>query len=417
MADTLDDTHRRAGRRGYLWWLVLAALLAGGYWYFSRGADTPPQGRPGGPMAGMMAMPVPVRLAQAQVEPIQQVFDAVGTVTARQTVSVRSRVDGLLEAVYFDDGQAVQAGAVLAQIDPRPFQVRLDQARGQLLQVQAQLENARQDLKRFQTLFRQNSIARQQLDTQLALVAQLEGQVVAGQATVDEAALELEFTKITAPISGRLGIGQLDAGNMIRSSDAEGLVVITRTQPIDVMFSLPQSQLQAVRDPWRDGQVLKVDLYGRDNAQWLASGTLQAVDNQIDVATGTVRVKAAVENEDEQLFPNQFVNVRLQVAQREQLVVPVNAVQYGSVGAFVYHVGDDDTVSIQTVETGWVEGRRIAVLKGLQAGDRVVVEGTDRLREGAKVRVVQDTPQAAGDAATATPPSRPAGRSAAPAGH
>ena len=368
-------------------------------------------------MAGMMAMQVPVRLAQAQVEPIHQVFDAVGTVTARQTVSVRSRVDGLLEAVYFEDGQTVQAGDTLALVDPRPFQVRLDQARGQLLQVQAQLENARQDLKRFQTLFRQNSIARQQLDTQLALVAQLEGQVVAGQATVDEAALELEFTKITAPISGRLGIGQLDAGNMIRSSDAEGLVVITRTQPIDVMFSLPQSQLQAVRDPWREGQVLKVDLYGRDNAQWLAAGTLLAVDNQIDVATGTVRVKAAVANEDEQLFPNQFVNVRLQVAQREQLVVPVNAVQYGSVGAFVYRVGDDDTVSIQTVEPGWVEGQRVAILKGLQAGDRVVVEGTDRLREGAKVRVVQDTPEPAGDAATATPPARPAGRTAAPAGH
>ena len=417
MADTLDDTNRRSGKRGYLWWLVLAALLAGGYWYFSRGSEPAPQGRPGGPMAGMMAMQVPVRLAQAQVEPIHQVFDAVGTVTARQTVSVRSRVDGLLEAVYFEDGQAVQAGDTLALIDPRPFQVRLDQARGQLQQVQAQLDNARQDLKRFQTLFRQNSIARQQLDTQLALVAQLDGQVVAGQAAVDEAALELEFTKITAPISGRLGIGQLDAGNMIRSSDAEGLVVITRTRPIDVMFSLPQSQLQAVRDPWRDGQVLKVDLYGRDNAQWLASGTLLAVDNQIDVATGTVRVKAAVENEDEQLFPNQFVNVRLQVAQREQLVVPVNAVQYGSVGAFVYRVGDDDTVSIQTVETGWVEGRRIAILKGLQAGDRVVVEGTDRLREGAKVRVVQDTPQAAGDAAAATPPARPAGRTAAPAGH
>lgn len=416
MADTLDDTNRRSGRRGYLWWLVLAALLAGGYWYFFRGPEPAPQGRPGGPMAGMMAAQVPVRLAQAQVEPIHQVFDAVGTVTARQTVSVRSRVDGLLEAVYFDDGQTVQAGDVLAQIDPRPFQVRLDQARGQLLQVQAQLENARQDLKRFQTLFRQNSIARQQLDTQLALVAQLEGQVVAGQAAVDEAALELEFTKITAPISGRLGIGQLDAGNMIRSSDAEGLVVITRTQPIDVMFSLPQSQLQAVRDPWRDGQVLKVDLYGRDNAQWLASGALQAVDNQIDVATGTVRVKAAVENEDEQLFPNQFVNVRLQVAQREQLVVPVNAVQYGSVGAFVYRVGDDDTVSIQTVETGWVEGQRIAVLKGLQAGDRVVVEGTDRLREGAKVRVVQDTPDAAGDAGSSKPPVR-AGGTAAPAGH
>ncbi|MGE4369046.1 MAG: MdtA/MuxA family multidrug efflux RND transporter periplasmic adaptor subunit [Burkholderiaceae bacterium] len=380
-------------RRRWVWLVLLAAVLGAGYWFFWRPASAPPDSVPAAAgFRGMAPAPVPVRTVAAAQEPIERVFDAVGTVTAFETVTVRSRVDGQLQAVYFTDGAAVQAGDVLALVDPRPFQVRLDQANGQLAQTQAQLNNARQDLARFQTLFRQSSIARQQVDSQLALVAQLQAQVQADQAAVDEAALQLSFTRIQAPIDGRLGLGKVDAGNMIASGDTEGLVVITRTRPISVRFSLPQSQLQAVLAQRKADASLRVELYGRDDRQRLASGVLVAIDNQIDVATGTVALQADFPNEDESLFPNQFVNVRLFVDRRDSVVIPQVAVQHGSVGAFVYVLNSDSTVSLRKVVTGWVQDERVAIVSGLEPGDRVVVEGADRLRDGAKARDVNAAP-------------------------
>lgn len=338
----------------------------------------------------MAAMTVPVRVATVEQQPISTLFSAVGTVTAFNTVTVRSRVDGELQRIYFDDGQKVKAGDVLAQIDPRPFQVALDQALGQQAQNQAQLQNARSDLKRYEQLFAQNSLARQQLETQRALVQQYQGAQKSDQANVDSARLQLEFSKITAPISGRLGLRVVDQGNLISSGSTEGLVVITQTQPISVFFSLPQAQLPAVLERFGGGQALQVDAFDGGFNRKLAQGTLEAIDNQIDVATGTVRLKARFDNDDDTLFPNQFVNVRLRVSTQDNaLVIPTAAVQQGSAGAFVYVVGEDDTVTIQPVRTGTIEGRHVAVTDGLAAGQRVVTEGVDRLRAGTRVQIIQ----------------------------
>lgn len=376
------------------WFWILAALLlvAGLVWWYGNSAGP---GRTNGPaapsgMGGMMAMKVPVRLATVEQTSISTLFTAVGTVTAFNTVTVRSRVDGELQRLYFQDGQRVKAGDVLAQIDPRPFQVALDQALGQQAQNLAQLKNAQRDLQRYEQLFAQNSLALQQLETQRALVQQYQGARKSDQANVDSARLQLEFSRITAPISGLLGLRVVDEGNLVSSGSTEGLVVITQTQPISVLFSLPQGQLPAVLERFRQLETLAVEAYDGGFNRLLAKGQLEAVDNQIDVATGTVRLKARFENNDDALFPNQFVNVRLRVStQDDALVIPTAAVQQGSTGAFVYVVDDEDIVSMQPVKTGVTEGRRVAVLEGLVAGQRVVTEGVDRLRAGARVQPVQ----------------------------
>lgn len=381
------ETHRLRWRT--LLSLLLALLLiAGGYWLATRQPDEPV--RRGSPFGrGMTAgMPVPVKVATAETGPLHYVIKAIGTVTAFNTVTVRSQVDGELTHIAFEEGAAVSQGEVLAQIDPRDYQVQLDQALGQKAQNEALLLNAQRDLQRYQQLFRQNSIARQQVDTQAAQVSQLQGAIKSDQAAIDDARLKLGYTQITAPISGRAGLRKVDAGNIINASNADGLVVITQTQPIAVMFSLPQVQLPDVLKKLRSGQVLVVDVYDRDDATRLASGKLMAVDNQIDVATGTVRLKARFANEDELLFPNQFVNVRVRVETTEALQVPAMAVQQGTIGAFVYRVDEDDRVHIQTVKTGRVDDGQIGIVSGLAPGQRVVIEGVDRLREGAEVEVV-----------------------------
>lgn len=370
--------------------VVVVALAA--YWYLNRSGapgTSGPMGR-GGPGA-MGALTVPVRTAMIESGAIRLVLPAVGTVTALNTVTVRSRVDGELQHIYFTDGQKVKAGDLLAQIDPRPFQVQLDQALGQQAQNLAQLRNAQNDLKRYEQLFKQNSIARQQLDAQRALVQQYQGVQVSDKAAVDSARLQLGFTRITAPISGRLGLRLVDQGNLVSSGGTEGLVVITQTQPIAVVFSLPQTQLPQVLDRFNKGDKLMVELYDSTDTRKLSQGVLASIDNQIDVATGTVKLKAQFPNEDESLFPNQFVNVRLVVSTNDQaVVVPTQAVQQGSIGTFVYKVGADNTVKVQRIVTGTTEGRRVAVLDGLQAGDQVVTEGVDRLRDGSKVQIVKE---------------------------
>lgn len=395
--------------------LLVAAAVA--YWMFSAGdAGKAPTGAGPGMSfggAGFRSLPVPVRLATARVETLQHTLTAIGTVTAFNTVVVRSRVGGELLQVHFEEGQEVQAGDLLAQIDPREFQVALDQARGQQQQNAAQLESARRDLERYRLLNRQNSIARQQVEQQAALVKQLEGTQVSDQAAVDSAGLQLSYTRITAPIAGRVGLRKVDQGNIINPSDADGIVTITQTQPISVEFTLPQSDVGDVLDQLRKGRKLEVVLYDQNDVNELARGELMSLDNQIDVMTGTLRLKARFDNADGRLFPNQFVNVRLLVSEEDALAVPSAAVQVGSIGSFVFVVGEDGTASIRRIVTGRVDGPRTAVIDGLQAGERVVVEGTDRLREGGRVDVVSIDGR---EMAPAKPAAQPeSGRNGAPA--
>ncbi|WP_175125955.1 MdtA/MuxA family multidrug efflux RND transporter periplasmic adaptor subunit [Achromobacter animicus] len=350
-----------------------------------------PGGRAGGrpPMAAMANLPVPVRIATAAQQDIDIFLRSLGTVTAYNTVTVRSRVSGELVDVAFQEGQQVKAGDLLAQVDPRAFQVALDQARGTQMQNLAQLENARRDLQRYQALFKQDSIARQQVDTQAALVRQYEGTVKSDQANVDNAKLQLDYARITAPISGRLGLRQVDRGNLVSSADTNGLVVITQTQPISVVFTLPETQLPEVRAELAAGKTLTVDAYDRADTRRIATGTLETLDNQIDVTTGTLKLKARFDNADDALFPNQFVNVRLHVLTRKDVTaIPTAAVQQGSAGAFVFLVQDDNTIAVRQVKLGAINSGMVAVNEGLKAGDRVVTEGTDRLRAGAKVEIL-----------------------------
>ncbi len=382
----------RARRRSWLFWTVLAlAGLAVVFWWY-QGDDKGMDGLRGFPGQGMST---PVRVAQATDGAVARRIDAIGTVTASGTVTVRPRVDGLLETIAFQDGQAVQTGDLLAQIDPEPFRIQLDQALGQQAQNAAQLANARRDLERYERLFKQDSVARQQLDTARARVLELQGQARMDAAAVDDARRQLGYTRIEAPISGRLGLRRVDAGNMIQASDADGLVVITRSQPIDVVFAVPQTRLDEVLTSQAGGEGLLVEALSRDADHVLARGELAAVDNQIDVSTGTVSLKARFGNEDDALFPNQFVNVRLYLGEQRGVIVPVRAVQQGSVGAFVYRVDAQQRAHIVPVRTGTGDSERVVIEDGLQAGDLVVVDGTDRLREDSPVEIVTADPQAA----------------------
>jgi len=353
-----------------------------------------PQGaRPGGG-ANPWNAPVPVRVIAAQTSDLKVQIKAIGTVTPLQTVLVQSRVSGPLQQVFFTEGEKVEAGQLLAQIDPAPYQVKLAQAQGTQQQNVAQLQNAEADLALYQKLKQQNSISAQQFNAQQALVNQLKGTLKSNQAQIDAAQLELGYTQIKAPISGRLGLRKVDAGNLVQANSAEGLVTITQSSPIAVQFTIPETQLQAVRAAVQAGKKLTVEAWDRAEQQKISDGLLTTLDNQIDLATGTLKLKAQFANDNEELFPNQFVNVRLNVAVQQGAVTIVqDAVQYGSQGTYVYTVDDNNKAQLKMLKLGAVDNGLIAVEEGLKAGDLVILEGLDRLRPGRDVEVVQKPAQ------------------------
>ncbi len=358
---------------------VIALLLIAGC-----GAEQPAQARAGG------QPPVPVVTREVGSGSLTVYLDALGTVTPSSSVLVRSRVDGQLLRVHFSEGQLIRAGELLAEIDPRPFQVQLAQMRGQLARDEAMLRGARVDLERYRELWQQDSIARQRVDSQEALVAQYEGEVEAVRGLVGNASLQLEYATITAPIGGRVGLRQVDAGNVIHSADSQGLVLITQLQPIQVLFTLPEDSLPRLLPRLQQGEQLVVAAYDREFSRRLAIGKLVSVDNQIDATTGSVRLKAQFDNSDYALFPNQFVNIRLALETlADAVLAPSVAIQRGNRGNFVYAVNDDASVRLQPVTLGATEGDRVAVTDGLVPGDIVVVEGVDRLRAGAVVAPIK----------------------------
>jgi multidrug efflux system membrane fusion protein len=361
------------------------AIVAGAGWYISQTGTTPAPRQGAGRFGA--GTPTPVGIATAAKGEVPVVIRALGTVVPLQTVNVKTQITGQLIKVEFKEGQMVKQGDLLAVVDPRPYDVALQQAIGQQQKDEALLKNAQVDLERYRKLVAQDSIARQQLDTQQSLVRQYEAALVIDQAAVDAAKLNVTYTKIVAPLTGRIGLRTVDPGNYVSMSDATSICIIIQVQPISVLFTIPEDTLPSVRERLKAGAKLEVRVLDRAQKNELAVGRLDTHDNLIDITTGTVKLRAVFDNKDDTLFPNQFVNVRLLVdTVKDATVVPVAAIQRGQPGTFVYLVKADDTVEIRVVELGATDGEKVQVVKGLQPGDQVVIDGTDRLRDGAKIR-------------------------------
>lgn len=403
MANQTQENVKKPSKRLQL--AIFVLIVIGGYYgwqYFSndpsgdnattqsQGAGGPPLSR-NGPGAGARgAMVTPVRVETVQQKDMEVRVPGLGTVTAFNTVGVRSQVSGPIVNIAFTEGQEVKQGDLLFEIDPRPFQIQLQQAQGQQARNAAELANARQDLKRYQTLFKQDSIARQQVDTQAALVQRLEAQAYSDKAAVDEAKLNLEYTKVLAPIDGRLGLRNVDIGNLVTANSTDALVSITQVKPISVVFSMPEIHLAEVATQYAKGAKLEVTLMDRDNRQELATGELVSMDNLVDVSTGTIKLKANFSNEDERLFPNQFVNTRLKIRQVPQaMVISTDAIQNSSNGPFLFRVGKDNTAEMVPVKLGVTDGIYTQILKGVALGEQIITEGVDRLRNGSKIEIIQ----------------------------
>jgi multidrug efflux system membrane fusion protein len=379
-----------ARSRARLWivgFVLLGAAIYGYNYFWGSAADAAkPRGRFGG-MGGPQG-PVPVRLAPVTRETIDVEVRALGTVTPLNTVTVRNRLDGELIRVNFTEGQTVAEGQLLAEIDPRPYEVALNQVQGQLEENRARMKNAQGDLARYQKLQSEGLITSQQVTTQEALVQQYQGALQANEAQVSNARLQLTYTRVVAPISGRLGLRQVDAGNLVRSGDANGLVVITQMRPISVLFTVPEAELPAVLQAMHKGQRLPVEAWDRSEKLRIATGVLKTVDNQIDTATGSIKLRAEFSNETELLFPNQFVNIRLRVSRLENVpVIPSASVQRASFGTFVY-VAKDGKVAIRRITLGPANADKVSIPSGLEPGEQVVLEGVDELTDGAKVEAI-----------------------------
>jgi multidrug efflux system membrane fusion protein len=374
------------------------AVVAGAGWYISQsGSSAPSTARQGRFAAGAAT---PVGIATAAKGEIPVVVRALGTVTALNTVNVKTQITGQLIKVEFKEGQMVKEGDLLAVVDPRPYDVALQQAIGTMQKDEALLKNAQVDLDRYKKLVAQDSIARQQYDTQISLVRQYEAALVIDQAQVDAAKLNVTYTKILAPLTGRIGLRSVDPGNYVTMADATSICIIIQVQPISVIFTIPEDSLPQVRQRMKAGASLEARVLDRAQKTELGVGKLDTTDNLIDITTGTVKLRALFDNKDESLFPNQFVNIKLLVnTLRDAVLVPVSAIQRGAPGTFVYLVKPNNTVGVQTVKLGPGDGQQVAVLSGLQPGARVVDDGADRLKDGAKITIAPPAGSAAQPAA------------------
>ncbi|WP_168403221.1 MdtA/MuxA family multidrug efflux RND transporter periplasmic adaptor subunit [Erwinia amylovora] len=379
--------------------LTVAAVLTAAalYWWYSHSTASTVQNRQGTEQqrasnsqgsAKRAGNAPPVQAAEALRQNVPQYLSGLGTVTAANTVTLRSRVDGDLVALHFSEGQEVAAGQLLAEIDPRPYEVALMQAEGQLAKDRATLTNARRDLARYEKLAQNQLVSAQELDTQRARVSETLGTIKADEGSVASARLNLTYSRVTAPIAGRVGLKQVDVGNYVSSGDANGIVVIAQTHPIDLVFSLPESDIASVLSAQKNGK-LPVEAWDRSNKNLLTQGTLLSMDNQIDSTTGTVKLKARFDNRDDRLFPNQFVNARLKIGTLEDaIVIPAAALQMGNESHFVWVINGDSTVSKKIVASGLQGSGKVVISAGLQAGEKVVTDGIDRLTDGAQTEIV-----------------------------
>ena len=394
MSDLTENLNRQkkpiAPKFKYLTGLILILALGAGYGYWAAASSKPVE------EFSQWSKPVPVRVVAVERRDLNVELKAIGTVIPAHTVNVQSQVSGVLQRIYFQEGHLVAKGQLLAQIDPAPFQVELAQAQGTQQQNMAQLRNAETELARYQLLFKQDSIAKQQVEQQQALVNQLKGQIQANQAQVDAAKLQLSYTKIYSPIAGRAGFKQKDAGNLIQANEQAGLVTVTQVHPIYVQFAVAENYLDTLRAAAGKGQKAQVSAWDKAEQKQLALGQVQALDNQIDLNTGTLKLKAVFDNRDDALFPNQFVNIRLNAQTIQDAVsIPNDTIQHGAKGTYVYVINTKNKAEMRMLKLGVTSQGQTEILAGLNGSERVVLEGIDRLSDGQEVQIVRENPQAA----------------------